>query len=132
MAYYLGKRSRQRLAGVLPELSECVYIAIGLTAQDFTVFEGLRSPETQAAYVARGVSKTMRSYHLLQRTGFGHAVDLVPFVNGRIDWCDDERWRYDEIRDAMFEAARDVGLQDRLEWGGDWRWFDGPHFQVKP
>lgn len=131
MSFHLSRRSRHRLAGVHPFLVECVYRAIETTAQDFAVFEGLRDETTQAAYVARGVSKTMHSKHLLQPDGFAHAVDLVPFVRGRIDWCDDEKWRYEPIRHAMFRAAEQLGGGYELRWGGDWRWFDGPHFELR-
>ena len=45
---------------------------------DFSVREGVRTPETQKEYVAKGVSKTMASKHLIQPDGYGHAVDLYP------------------------------------------------------
>ena len=131
MPYRLGARSRRMLAGVHPDLVAVVRRAIGYTAQDFAVFEGVRSVETQAAYVARGVSKTMASRHLVQPDGFGHAVDLVPWVNGRLDWCDDRRAAYDPIAAAMWRAAGELGLHHALQWGGQWRWFDGAHWQLR-
>ena len=38
--------------------------AIQITTQDFRVQAGLRTPERQAALVARGASRTMHSRHL--------------------------------------------------------------------
>ncbi len=126
MNFQLGQRSRERLKGVHPDLVKVVERAIELTEYDFSVVEGVRSLETQKAYVANGVSKTMNSRHLT-----GHAVDLYP-VGRPTPW---ERCR--AIKDAMFEAARELGVS--IRWGGDWdmdgdskdeRFYDGPHFEL--
>ncbi len=45
--FKLGKRSIERLQGVHPDLVRVVERAIDLTTVDFTVLEGLRSPERQ-------------------------------------------------------------------------------------
>ena len=77
--YKLSQRSLDRLIGVNPNLVKVVKRAIQISEIDFMVVEGLRTKETQAEYVKKGVSKTMNSYHLT-----GHAVDLAPIVNGKI------------------------------------------------
>lgn len=76
--YQLGKTSLQRLDGVHPNLVRVVRRAIEITAQDFSVNEGLRTLERQRRLVASGASQTLNSKHLKQADGFGHAVDLVP------------------------------------------------------
>ncbi len=86
MPYALGQRSLVRLEGVHPLLASVVHRAIAITAQDFAVQEGLRSIETQRLYVKRGASKTMTSKHLRQKDGYGHAVDLVPWLNKQPRW----------------------------------------------
>lgn len=115
--YTLSTASLEQLRGVHPRLVEVVKAAIHLTPVDFTVFEGVRTVERQREYVARGVSKKMKSKHLLQADGFGHAVDLVPFIHG------EKRWEINpciEIARAMAEAHR-IGYTDfRLRWGGCW------------
>jgi peptidoglycan L-alanyl-D-glutamate endopeptidase CwlK len=95
--------------------------AIEITTQDFTVGEGLRSKAQQAKNVAKGVSTTMRSRHL-----DGHAIDLLPIVNGKPSYD----WKfYYPLAAAMKQASKDVGVP--IEWGGDWKTFkDGPHFQL--
>jgi peptidoglycan L-alanyl-D-glutamate endopeptidase CwlK len=121
MSYSLGLRSKKNLIGVHPDLVKVVKRAIQLTSVDFTVIEGLRTVERQQKLVASGASKTMRSRHLT-----GHAVDIVPYVGGRIRWD----WPlFDPIESAMKEAAQ---LEDvPIEWGGDWlRFKDGPHWQL--
>ena len=120
MTYVLGKRSLQRLEGVHPDLVRVVKRAITLTPVDFTVLEGLRTLARQKQLVAAGASKTMNSRHLT-----GHAVDLGAYVGGQVRWD----WPlYHKIAAAVKEAARLEGVP--IEWGGDWRWKDGPHWQL--
>lgn len=127
--YQLGRKSRERLKGVNPDLVAVVERAIGLSSQDFSVTEGLRSRTRQEQLYRNGKSTTMNSRHLT-----GHAVDLIPFpFNGDVD--EDgipniEDWdQYYPIADAMKQAARELGVD--IEWGGDWRTFkDGPHYQL--
>jgi peptidoglycan L-alanyl-D-glutamate endopeptidase CwlK len=116
MAYSLGARSRAELAGVHPDLVRVVERAIVITAQDFAVHDGLRTVEEQRELVARRASRTMNSKHLRQAvTGFGHAVDLVPFVNGKLRW---EWGPIYSIAAAVLKASLDEGV--RLRWGGVW------------
>lgn len=121
MAYKLGKRSLKNLRGVHPDLVKVVKLAIKITKQDFTVLEGLRSSKRQAYLYKTGKSKTMNSRHLT-----GHAVDIAPWVDGKISWNWDHYWA---LEDAMKEAAQRLGVS--IEWGGDWKSFkDGPHWQL--
>lgn len=121
--WQLSQRSLDRLKGVNPDLVKVVKRAIELSKYDFMVVEGLRTKETQAEYVKKGVSKTMNSYHLT-----GHAVDLAPLENGAIDW-NDTKGQFGEVAKAMKQAAKELNV--KIEWGGDWRSFiDKPHFQI--
>ena len=121
MIFTLGHVSRERLAGVHADLVKVVEAAIGISAVDFRVLEGVRSVERQKQLVAAGASHTMRSRHLT-----GHAVDLGALVHGEIRWD----WPlYGRIATAMKQAATELRIP--LEWGGDWPKFeDGPHFQL--
>jgi len=113
--YMLGNNSRAELEGVHPDLVAVVKRAIEIVPVDFTVLDGLRTPEEQAEYVQRGVSKTMASKHLRQEDGFGHAVDLVPFINGKVRW---EMQACIQIAREMATAAAE--LKVRIVWGGGW------------
>ena len=115
MAYNLGPRSLAELKGVHPRLVECVTRAIALTTQDFGVHDGLRTPEEQRKYLMSGASTTMNSMHLRQRDGFSHAVDLVPYIDGRLMWEWPVIW---PIATAMAQAAHECRLG--LIWGGVW------------
>ena len=119
--FSLGPRSKQRLKGVHPDLAKVVERAIQITTVDFTVLEGLRTPERQKTLVEAGASQTLNSRHLT-----GHAVDLGAWVGDEVRWD----WPlYHKIAAAMKEAARVEGV--KIVWGGDWRTFkDGPHCEL--
>lgn len=115
MTFTLGRASLANLSGVHPDLVRVAHRAIELTTQDFGVFEGLRSAARQAEYLKRGVTKTMKSKHLRQADGFGHAVDLVPYIDGSLRW---EWGAIYPIAAAMQRAAQELGVT--LTWGGVW------------
>jgi peptidoglycan L-alanyl-D-glutamate endopeptidase CwlK len=120
MTFRLSARSLKRLVGVHPDLVRVVKHAIGITSVDFAVLEGVRSAERQQELVLAGASQTMNSRHLT-----GHAVDLGAYVAGEIRWD----WPlYHKIAAAMIHAASELGVP--LEWGGDWKFKDGPHYQL--
>lgn len=84
---------------------------------DVLIYETIRTKEQQEEYVRKGVSKTMKSYHLV-----GQALDFVPVKDGKADWNG-----YDEpvIKKAIAKA-KELGFT----WGGDWKTFkDKPHLQ---
>jgi len=110
MAFQLSERSLGRLDGVDEKLVEVVKKAIELTKIDFGVTEGLRTIERQQELVAAGASQTMASKHIE-----GQAVDLVAYVGSRVSW---ELNLYDDIADAMKQAAKEVGVT--LRWGAAW------------
>lgn len=115
MTYFLGRRSLRELRGVHPQLVTVVKHAISITTQDFSVHDGLRTLKEQEEYMARGVSQTLNSKHLPQPDGHGHAVDLVPYINGKL------RWEWDAIypiAEAIKATARSLGVP--IRWGGCW------------
>lgn len=125
--FAMSARSLQRLEGVHPQLVEIVKLAIQRTAVDFTVVEGLRTPERQRELVAAGKSQTLNSLHLRQADGYGHAVDLAPLDGGAIPW--NEWARFKDLADVVKACAAELGVP--VEWGGDWKTLkDGPHFQL--
>ncbi len=119
--YKLGERSRLRLKGVHPDLVKVVEHAINISAVDFTVLEGVRTPERQKLLRDSGASQTLNSRHIT-----GHAVDLGAFIDGEVRWD----WPlYHKIAAAMKQAAKDVNV--KIVCGADWRRFpDGPHFEL--
>lgn len=115
MGYRLGLRSRLELRDVHPQLCAVVALAITASEQDFRVHDGLRTIDEQSELVLAGASQTMNSLHLRQADGYGHAVDLVPLVNGRLRWEWPPIYR---VAAAMHFAATRLGVP--LVWGGCW------------
>lgn len=110
--FKLGAKSLRELEGVDGQLVEIVRRAINLTTQDFQVFDGLRTAEEQKALVAKGASRTMDSKHLK-----GLAVDLVPIIGGVLKWDWDGCAK---IAFAVDQAATQLGLANKIRWGGAW------------
>ncbi len=119
----LSPRSEKSLVGVNPRLVDVVRRAKEISEVDFIVIEGLRTKARQAELVAKGASKTMNSRHIT-----GHAVDIVPVIDGEIRWD----WPlYHKLAASMKQAATELGV--KMVCGGDWRTFkDGPHFEINP
>jgi peptidoglycan LD-endopeptidase CwlK len=111
MTFKLSQRSLDTLQGVDESLVATVKLAIALTKTDFGVICGMRTIEEQRALVAKGASKTMNSKHLE-----GKAVDLMAYIGSRGSW---ELNLYDDIADAMKEAAKETGTL--LRWGAAWQ-----------
>lgn len=108
----LGKKSLSNLVGVHPDLVAVVHKAVELIEFpfDFSVHDGLRTIEDQEKLVKSGASKTMDSRHLT-----GHAVDLVPYLNGILRW----EWPLIyPIAEAMRKAGKIEGVP--IRWGGVW------------
>lgn len=115
--FALGSGSIAHLIGVIPSLEAVVKLAITLSTQDFTVYEGLRSLEQQRINIRKGVSQTLDSKHLRQADGFGHAVDLVPWIDGHPVWDWDGCYK---IAMAMDAAATTLCCAQHIRWGGAW------------
>lgn len=119
MTYSLGRRSRQELEGVHPDIVRVVERAIEITEQDFTVFDGIRTAADQRKLYNRRASQrdgyNRKSQHQKQASGFGEAVDLVPWINGKPVWDWDAIYK---IAEAVVQAAVELGVP--LRWGGCW------------
>lgn len=149
MTYAYGPQSLKRLEGVHPKLVAVVkealnimneWHAAGAVSCDIMVLEGVRTPQRQKELYAQGrtapgniVTWTMTSNHFINtKTGFGHAVDLVPYP---VDWNDLKKFNL--ISRAMFTAAD--RLNTPIRWGADWDRdgnirergeSDSPHFEL--
>jgi len=95
---------------------------------DISVFDGMRTFKEQKKLVRSGRSWTLASKHLK-----GQAVDLVPYIDGRLSW--DNMDAFKEIAAAMRRHATRHrikiiwGAQKR--YGGDWLTVnDAAHFEL--
>lgn len=101
-----GRRSKQRLKGVNPDLVKILNQLIKI--MDVTIIEGLRTEERQAELLNQGKSKTKYSKHIV-----GKAVDLAPYP---IDWNDRDRFHY--MGGMLRGIAKQLNIN--IRWGGDW------------
>lgn len=151
--YKFGKSSEANLIGVKPSLVAVPRRALSYGLMDFAVVQGVRDVAVQRAYFAQGrkslavvnalraranlarikgtdnriVTNTLLSKHLIQADGYGHAIDLVPFVNGRMDWESHENFYF--LATLMLRAAAELG--EPVRWGGHFRSLrDSPHFET--
>lgn len=135
MTNKLGTRSINSLKGIHPKLKQVVEKAITLSPQDFTVISGVRTTKEQQDLYAQGRTKAgaivtnadgvrNKSNHQAKSDGFGYAVDIVPYP---VDWNDLDKFKV--IANAMQLAACELGVT--INWGGDWKMKDFPHFELK-
>lgn len=125
--FALTKKDESRLKRVHPDLLKVVRRAVQITTMPFTILQGDRTLAEQKQNVAKGVSKTMKSRHLISKDGMVRAVDIAPLgPNGQASFA----WPlYHKLAPIMKKAAKDAGVP--VEWGGDWKSFkDGPHWQL--
>lgn len=115
MGFKLSNRSKGKLEGVHPDMVAVVERAIELTKVDFGVTYGVRTVEEQEKLVASGRSQTMKSKHLIQDSGYSHAVDVVAYDGSDVVW---EINVYDDIADAFKAAAEELGVA--VKWGAAW------------
>lgn len=141
--YKFSNRSLERLKGVHPELAEAVKMVMSWQVMDFSVNEGVRTKERQLdLYNRRPVpaTRTLKSKHLVQEDGYGHAVDLYPYPIDmkRVRQGDArEIYRFGVLAGLMEAAAIQLGIE--ITNGADWdddgqtldhTFFDAPHFQL--
>ena len=127
MSNQFGKASLNHLKDVRSQLKSIVVLALRKCEIDFSVVDGLRTIEEQKENIVKGVSWTMHSKHLPDKTGLAGAVDIYPWVDGRSSQKPDH---YKLIAKAMFSAA--IELRIRVTWGGFFGIanLDMPHWEL--
>jgi peptidoglycan L-alanyl-D-glutamate endopeptidase CwlK len=125
MTFKFSKSSESRLATCHPDLQAICREVI--KHYDFTVVCGHRNKAEQQKALKQGYSKLPwpKSRH---NTHPSEAVDVAPYVKGKIPWDDTQEFRALNVH--MTQAAKKLGIA--IEWGGDWGTFrDLPHYQLK-
>lgn len=107
---YFSENSIKELAKVDSRLVAVVALALGECSYDFAVVDGFRTKEEQQRLVDSGASRILLSRHLE-----GKAVDLAPYINGKIRW---EIPAVCQVAYAMRAAAKRLNIT--LRWGGVW------------
>lgn len=140
MKYRFSQRSLNNMQGIHPDLVRVIHRAMSWQIMDFSIVEGLRTRERQTDLVARGVSKTMNSKHLVQADGYGHAFDAYPYpINMQAVHNHNvkEIARFGVLSGIIKSAALIEGVQiiNGMDWDGDGEtldhtFFDAPHYQL--
>lgn len=132
-----GKTSLLNLKGVHPNLVKVITEAIKDAPIDFTVISGVRTtPEQKALYAqgrtAKGSIVTNadgvknKSNHQAKSDNYGHAVDLCPYVNGKLDWNTENNFK--TLSNHILATAKRLGI--KVSWGGTWKFKDLPHYEL--
>lgn len=77
------------------------------------IIDTLRTPAEQAANIARGVSWTTRSKHLI-----GEAIDVAPFEEWRVNGANKLLW---DAKHPQWQRIGEIGESCGLVWGGRWK-----------
>jgi len=105
-----GKRSRERLKGVHPDLIKVLNDVIKY--YDITILEGLRSQDRQIDLYNDKKSK-LDGVYKKSKHQLGKAVDIAPWP---IDFEDTKGFMY--LGGLMVATAKKLGV--KIRWGGDW------------
>lgn len=130
-----SQRSKDNLKGVHPDLVKLMESAIVDCPIDFTIHEGVRTVQRQQELYAQGRTKKgiivthtdgikKKSNHQPKADGYGYAVDLYAYpVN-----VNDTK-NIAVIAAHIKQRAKEMNIS--IEWGGDWKMRDYPHFELK-
>lgn len=149
MSFKLSKRSLDRLNGVHPDLIKLLSEAVKDSPYDFGVawYGGLRTIEMQEQLYAKGrtteqlrakgiedvegiphkkkVTWTLKSNHMPKEDGYGHAVDIIVYKMGKVNWEDNTFY---EVAQHIKKKASEMNIS--IQWGFDLWGKDLPHFQL--
>lgn len=152
--YSFSQESLDKMKKVHPKLVEVMKAAITNSPFDFRITDGARTTEEQFALYQQGRTvlydkkgkklkkvtncdgKTFKSNHQLKSDGYGHAVDIFPcgvIENGVYrkftsdEGYDDKKLRL--IANHILAVAKSKNVN--VEWGGNWKMHDTPHFELK-
>lgn len=119
-----SSRSKERLSTCEPRLQ--VLFNRVITKTDCTIICGHRNQEDQDKAFHDGFS-LVRWPNGKHNADPSHAVDVMPCP---VDWEDIKKLEAFAI--VVKETIAELGLQDVIEWGGDWlKFIDRPHWEIK-
>lgn len=135
--YSFSQRSKNNLLFIHPDLVKVMNEAIKNSPVDFIITDGIRSTEEQRKLYNQGRSipgkivtnadgVNNKSNHQVKSDGYGYAVDLYPFYNGSAQLNDAKSLKV--IADHIKSVAKELGVN--VQWGGDWKFKDYPHFEL--
>ena len=128
-----GKRSKENLSGVKPEVVKLCKKALRYSTVDFSIIDGLRTPQQQREMYDAGKSE-LDGTNKISDHQTGYAVDVIPVVKGNV-WDTEDlevRSAWLELYRAFMLAGRKLGLNLEFGLGYDIAGCrDFPHISVK-
>ena len=152
--YSFAQSSLDKMKKVHPKLVEVMKAAIVNSPFDFRITDGARTTEEQFALYQQGRTvlydkkgkklkkvtncdgKTFKSNHQLKSDGYGYAVDI--FLTGVYEngvyrkFSDSEGYDVKKLKivaNHILAVAKSKNV--KVEWGGNWKMNDTPHFELK-
>ena len=146
--YVFSEMSKQYFRDVHPYLVEIMAAAITDSPYDFRITAGARTAKEQNALYQIGRTRAgsivtkadgykSKSNHQIKSDGYGYAVDIFACGlynnNGEyVKFTTEEGYdskKLKAIADHIKKIAKEKGY--KIEWGGDWKFYDSPHFELK-
>lgn len=143
-----GQTSRSRLDTCHPDLVKVMNHAI--KRYDFSIAFGVRTDEVQMGLFMKGREKTDNGYKIVGPTvtncdgidkrsrhqevdGFSNAVDIVPYINGSMDWNNKKEWKI--LSRTVWNSIQELQVTGQvmsiIRWGGFWTsLIDYPHWEI--
>lgn len=134
--FRFSKKSLAQLDTVDPRLKALAIQVLSVSPIDFTIVQGRRTVAQSAQNIKNGtsfLSDPSKSKHVT-----GEAIDFAPYVNGKLDW--DDREKFWTIAKLFKQEGEKMGIKVRL--GADWNnsgsykdevqrgTFDGGHVEL--
>jgi len=133
--------NQNNLKNVHPNLVTIIREAAQNCPVPFIIIEGVRTAEKQKKIYAQG--RTLpgaivtycdgvkeKSNHQLKDDGYGYAVDLYPYISGKILITESNVPEILQIiAKHIKETAQKINIS--ITWGGDWKIRDYPHFELR-
>ena len=145
--YSFSQVSLDKMKKVHPKLVEVMKAAITNSPFDFRITAGARTAEEQFALYQKGRTlpglkvtncdgKNFKSNHQIKSDGYGHAVDIFPcgvMENGVYrKFASEEGYDVKKLKivaNHILAVAKSKNV--KVEWGGNWKMNDTPHFELK-
>lgn len=134
--FRFSKKSLAQLDTVDPRLKALAIQVLSVSPIDFTIVQGRRTVAQSAQNIKNGtsfLSDPSKSKHVT-----GEAIDFAPYVNGKLDW--DDREKFWTIAKLFKQEAEKMGIKVRLgaDWNGNGSYkdevqrgtFDGGHVEL--
>lgn len=134
--FRFSKKSLAQLDTVDPRLKALAIQVLSISPIDFTIVQGRRTVAQSAQNIKNGtsfLSDPSKSKHVT-----GEAIDFAPYVNGKLDW--DDREKFWTIAKLFKQEAEKIGIKVRLgaDWNGSGSYkdevqrgtFDGGHVEL--